>query len=68
MMKNMSKIDWPGVFFAIMLCIAVPTCYYQQGETARHKASLEAQKNSCSCNTENTDTENEVLIIDPILP
>ena len=58
----MDKIDWPGVFFAIMLCIAIPILVYQNGETARHKASLEAQQNSCSCNTddsENPNTENE---------
>ena len=57
----MHKIDWPAVLFMIFLCIAVPTCYYQEGETARHKASLEYEQNSCPCqgsNTENPNTEN----------
>lgn len=50
----MSKVDWPVILFMLMLCIAVLTCYYQQGETAR--ARIEAENKQCDCDTEISNT------------
>ena len=48
-MKNMHKIDWPGIVFCICFFAMCTTCIYQENRTEQMKLENEA----CQCDTEN---------------